>query len=120
MAQEEVWLRRGVKARRTRDEGRVRSLMAMRVERAERREVLGTVSLKAEAADPSGKIVFEAQDVTKSYGDRVVVRDFSTRIIRGDRVGLIGPNGAGKTTLLRLLLADLSPDRGTVRHGANV
>jgi ATP-binding cassette subfamily F protein uup len=120
LAQEEVWLRRGVKARRTRDEGRVRSLMAMRDERATRREVMGTVALRADAADPSGKMVFEMEGVSKAYGDRVVVRSLSTRIVRGDRVGLIGPNGAGKTTLLRLLLEEIAPDHGTVRHGANV
>ncbi len=120
LAQEEAWLRRGVKARRTRDEGRVRALLAMREERAQRREVLGAVSLRADAADPSGKVVFEAERVTKAYGDKVVVRDLSTRVMRGDRVGLIGPNGAGKTTVLRLLLGDLLPDSGGVRRGANV
>jgi ATP-binding cassette subfamily F protein uup len=120
LAEEEVWLRQGVKARRTRDEGRVRALLAMRAERAERRDVMGAVNLRAERADPSGKLVFEAEQVSKAYGDRTVVRDFSTRIMRGDRLGLIGANGAGKTTLLRLLLGDLEPDEGSVRRGANV
>ncbi len=120
LAQEETWLRRGVKARRTRDEGRVRALMAMRAERAARREVIGTVRLRVDRADSSGRMVFEADEVQKAYGDRVVVRDFSTRIMRGDRVGLIGPNGAGKTTVLRILLGELEPDAGTVRRGANV
>jgi ATP-binding cassette subfamily F protein uup len=120
LAQEEAWLRQGVKARRTRDEGRVRALMAMRSERAARRDVVASVKLRAEQADPSGRLVFEAEDVWKAYGDRVVVRELSTRVMRGDRVGLIGPNGAGKTTLLRLLLGDLDPDRGTIRHGTNV
>jgi ATP-binding cassette subfamily F protein uup len=120
LAEEEVWLRQGIKARRTRDEGRVRALLAMRAERAQRREVMGTVNLKAERAEASGKLVFEAEEVNKAYGDRVVVRDFSTRVIRGDRIGLIGPNGAGKTTLLRMLLGELAPDGGTVRLGANV
>jgi ATP-binding cassette subfamily F protein uup len=120
LAEEEVWLRQGVKARRTRDEGRVRALLAMRVERAQRREVMGTVNLKAERADASGKLVFEAEEVSKSYGDRPVVREFSTRVMRGDRIGLIGPNGAGKTTLLRMLLGQLEPDTGSVRLGANV
>jgi ATP-binding cassette subfamily F protein uup len=120
MAQEEVWLRRGVKARRTRDEGRVRALMAMRLARAERRERLGAVNLRVERADPTGKMVFEAEGISKWFGDRPVIRSFSTRVLRGDRVGLIGPNGSGKTTLLRMLLGDLSPDTGTVRRGSNV
>ncbi len=120
LAQEEAWLRRGVKARRTRDEGRVKALLQMRDERASRRAVIGTVKLQVEKADASGRLVFEADHVSKSYDGRVVVRDCSTRILRGDRVGLIGPNGAGKTTLLRLLLGDLSPDAGEIRRGANV
>jgi ABC transport system ATP-binding/permease protein len=125
MAGEEVWLRRGVKARRTRDEGRVKALMAMRAERAERRNRAGNVRLNIESADSSGKMVFEAQDVNFTYPPRgnkpaIVVKDFSTRIMRGDRIGLIGPNGAGKTTLLRLLLGEIEPTSGEVRRGANV
>jgi ATP-binding cassette subfamily F protein uup len=120
LAEEEVWLRRGIKARRTRDEGRVKRLMEMRVERAARRSQIGTVRLSLEAAEAPGKLVIEAEHVVKAFGDRVVVCDFSTRVMRGDRIGLIGPNGAGKTTLLRLLLGELPPDAGTVRHGANV
>jgi ATP-binding cassette subfamily F protein uup len=120
LAEEEVWLRQGIKARRTRDEGRVKALLAMRVERAARREHLGRVRLDVTMAESTGRMVFEAEHVRKAYGDVVVVADFSTRIIRGDRVGLIGPNGAGKTTLLRLLLRELEPDTGEVRHGANV
>jgi ATP-binding cassette subfamily F protein uup len=120
LAEEEAWLRRGVKARRTRDEGRVRALLAMRDVRAARRERLGTVRLQVERADPSGKLVFEADNVSKGYGDRAVVSGLTTRIVRGDRIGLIGPNGAGKTTLLRLLLGEIAPDSGTVRQGANV
>jgi ATP-binding cassette subfamily F protein uup len=120
LAQEEAWLRQGIKARRTRNEGRVRALMALRTERAARRDVVGTARLRVEQAEGSGRLVFEAQRVHKEYGGRVVVDDFSTRIMRGDRVGLIGPNGAGKTTLLRLLLKDLEPDSGDVRHGTNV
>ncbi|MGE3704345.1 MAG: ribosomal protection-like ABC-F family protein [Vicinamibacterales bacterium] len=120
LAQEEAWLRRGVKARRTRDEGRVRALMAMRAERAERRQAMGTVRLQVGRSDASGRLVFEASVVSKAYGGTPVVRDFSTRILRGDRIGLIGPNGAGKTTLLRLLLGETAPDTGEVRRGANV
>jgi ABC transport system ATP-binding/permease protein len=120
LAEEEAWLRQGIKARRTRNEGRVRALLQMREERASRREQVGAVRLQVEQADPSGKMVFEVEHVSKAFGEAVVVHDFSVRIVRGDRVGLIGPNGAGKTTLLRLLLGDLAPDAGEVRHGANV
>jgi ATP-binding cassette subfamily F protein uup len=120
MAGEEVWLRRGVKARRTRDEGRVKALMAMRAERADRRSRAGNVRLSIDSAESSGKMVFEAEDVSFEYAAAPVVDRFSTRIMRGDRIGLIGPNGAGKTTLLRLLLGELQPTRGEVRRGANV
>jgi len=120
LAGEEVWLRRGVKARRTRDEGRVRALMAMREERAARRAQTGTVRLQAERAESSGQLVFEAKGISRQFGGQSVVRDFSTRIMRGDRIGVIGPNGAGKTTLLRMLIGELAPDSGEVRQGANV
>jgi ATP-binding cassette subfamily F protein uup len=120
LAEEEAWLRQGVKARRTRNEGRVRALMAMREERAARREQPAAVRLQIEPARSSGQLVLEADAVTKAYGSKLVVADFSTRIMRGDRIGLIGPNGSGKTTLLRLLLGELAPDRGGVRRGANV
>ena len=120
MAQEEAWLRRGVKARRTRDEGRVRALMAMREERASRRPMAGNVRLDIAVASRSGQMVFEAEHVTKAYDGRPVVHDFSTRIMRRDRIGLIGPNGAGKTTLLRLLIGTIEPDAGEVRRGTNV
>jgi ATP-binding cassette subfamily F protein uup len=120
LAEEETWLRQGVKARRTRNEGRVRALMAMREERAARRELAGAVRLQIETARSSGQLVLEADAVSKNYGSKPVVRDFSARIMRGDRIGLIGPNGAGKTTLLRLLLGELAPDQGEVRRGANV
>jgi ABC transport system ATP-binding/permease protein len=120
LAEEEAWIRRGIKARRTRNEGRVRALMAMRDERASRRAQAGIVRLQLGAADPSGKLVFEADRLSKQYAGQRVVHDFSARIMRGDRIGLIGPNGAGKTTLLRLLMGELLPDSGEIRHGANV
>jgi ATP-binding cassette subfamily F protein uup len=120
LAEEEAWLRQGVKARRTRNEGRVRALLKMRKERAGRRAHVGTVRLQVEHADQSGRMVFEAEDVSTSFDGKVVVRGFSARIMRGDRVGVIGPNGAGKTTLLRIVLGELQPDHGEVRHGANV
>ncbi len=120
LAGEEVWLRQGIKARRTRDEGRVRALMAMRGERAARRVQMGAVRLQVERADPSGRLVFEIDGIGKAFGETLIMREFSTRIMRGDRIGLIGPNGSGKTTMLRMLLGELSPDRGEVRRGANV
>ena len=120
MASEEVWLRRGVKARRTRDEGRVKALMAMRAERAARRAQIGNLRMQIEQADPTGKMVCEAKGVSHRFDSTPVVRDLSLRVMRGDRIGLIGPNGAGKTTLLRLLLGELTPQSGTIRHGANV
>jgi ATP-binding cassette subfamily F protein uup len=120
MSEEEIWIRQGIKARRTRDEGRVKALVAMRAEHAARRARIGNVRLQMERSEPSGKLVFEAEHVSKAYGDVPVVNDFSTRVMRGDRIGLIGPNGAGKTTLLRLLLGELPPDSGEVRAGANV
>jgi ABC transport system ATP-binding/permease protein len=121
LADEEEWLRQGIKARRTRNEGRVRALMAMREERAARREQIGNVRMQVEQADQSGKMVFELTHVSKSFvTGQCTIDNFSTRIMRGDRIGLIGPNGAGKTTLLRLLLGEIAPDEGIVRHGANV
>ncbi len=120
LAQEEAWIRRGVEARRTRDEGRVRRLEALRRERAARRDRLGSVTLALEEGERSGKLVAELTGVSKAFGGKVVVRDFSCRILRGDKVGLIGPNGAGKTTLIRLLLGELAPDSGTVRLGTKL
>ena len=120
LAAEEVWLRRGVKARRTRNEGRVKALLKMRAKRATRHARMGSVRLPAERAAPSGRVVLEAEGVFKSFDGGPVIRDVTTRILRGDRVGLIGPNGAGKTTLLRLLLGELRPDQGDIRRGTNV
>ncbi len=119
LAQEEVWIRKGVEARRTRDEGRVRRLEALRRERAARRDRLGQVELSVDPGERSGRLVAELVAVSKSFGAHTVVREFSTIVQRGDRVGLIGPNGAGKTTLLRLLLGVLEPDAGQVRLGTN-
>ncbi|AEG91620.1 candidate ABC transporter, ATP-binding component with duplicated domains [Ramlibacter tataouinensis TTB310] len=120
LAQEEVWIRKGVEARRTRAQGRINRLETLRQTRAARREALGRVKLDVASGLPSGKIVAELTEVSKSFGDKAVVRDFSATILRGDKVGLIGPNGAGKTTLLKLILGELAPDSGKVRQGANL
>ncbi|MEJ2111369.1 MAG: ATP-binding cassette domain-containing protein, partial [Acidobacteriota bacterium] len=120
LAGEEAWLRQGIKARRTRNEGRVRALLAMRQERADRRALVGSARFRLESAEPSGRMVFEAESVSKSFDTVQVIKNFSVRIMRGDRIGLLGSNGAGKTTLLRLLLGELAPDAGTVRRGTNV
>ena len=120
LAQEETWIRQGIKARRTRDEGRVRRLKAMRVERLQRRELAGNVRMEAAQGESSGKKVIEAKDVSFAFGDRSMVRGFSTTILRGDRIGLIGPNGSGKTTLLKLLLGELQPQAGEIRAGTNL
>jgi ATP-binding cassette subfamily F protein uup len=119
-AQEEVWIRRGVEARRTRNEGRVKRLERLREERAARRERLGNVKLAIDARERSGKLVAELVDVTKRFGDRVVVDRLTTTIVRGDRIGILGPNGAGKSTLVKLILGQLAPDSGTVRTGTNL
>ena len=121
LAEEEAWLRQGIKARRTRNEGRVRALLAMREERAARRSQIGSVRFQTEISERSGQMVLEVGRVSKSFDGRAfVVRDFSARVMRGDRVGLIGANGSGKTTLLKLLIGELDPDDGEVRRGANV
>jgi len=120
IAAETVWLRQGVKARRTRNQGRLRALYALRKVRGEQRSQTGNVNLAVTAAPNSGKLVTEAKSISKSFGDTCVIRDFSTRLQRGDRIGLIGPNGAGKTTLLNLLMGALAPDEGTVRLGTNL
>jgi ATP-binding cassette subfamily F protein uup len=120
LAQEEVWIRQGIKARRTRDEGRVRRLEAMRRERAARREQTGNVRMDTAQAGASGKKVIEAKSVSFAFGGRPLVRDFSTTIMRGDRIGLIGANGSGKTTLLKLLLGQLQPQAGEIRIGTQL
>ena len=120
LAQEEVWIRKGVEARRTRSVGRVARLEQMRVERGARREVQGNVKLEVSQGDRSGKIVAELTDVTKRYGDKIVVDNFTATIMRGDKVGILGANGVGKTTLLKLILGELAPDSGTVRNGTNL
>ncbi len=120
LAQEEVWIRQGIKARRTRDEGRVRRLKAMRNERAARREQVGKVKMDVAEGQSSGKKVIEAKGVSFAHGDKLLLRDFDTTILRGDRIGLIGPNGSGKTTLLKLLLDELQPSAGEVRQGTQL
>jgi ATP-binding cassette subfamily F protein uup len=120
LAQEEVWIRKGVEARRTRNEGRVRQLEQLRRDRAARRERIGDVSFQLDAGERSGKLVAELEHVNKSYGDKVLIKDFTTRLMRGDRIGLIGPNGAGKTTLLKLILGEIEPDSGKVKRGTNL
>jgi ATP-binding cassette subfamily F protein uup len=120
LAQEEVWIRKGVEARRTRSVARIARLQALRAQRAARRDVVGRVRLEIDAAAASGRIVAALEHVTKSFGELCVVRDFSATILRGDKVGLIGPNGSGKTTLLQLILGQLEPDRGVVRRGTRL
>jgi ATP-binding cassette subfamily F protein uup len=126
LAQEEAWIRKGIEARRTRNEGRVRALKAMREARRRRRERQDTARMQVQEAERSGSLVIEAKGVTFSYGHgesddtRPVIRDLTTTIMRGDKVGIIGPNGSGKTTVLRLLLGNLTPSEGTVRHGTNL
>jgi len=119
-AQEEVWIRRGVEARRTRNEGRVKRLESLRVQRAERRERIGNVKLTLDSGERSGKLVGELTNVSKRFGDKVIVRNLSLRIQRGDRLGLIGANGAGKSTLIKLILGQLPPDSGEIKLGSNV
>ena len=120
LREEEAWIRTGIKARRTRNEGRVRRLEAMRRERAARLDRQGSVKLDLDASSDSGKIVIEADEAGFSYGDQTILRPFSTTILRGDRVGVIGPNGSGKTTLLKLLLGELEPSNGKVRQGTRL
>ena len=120
LAQEEVWIRQGIKARRTRNEGRVRALKAMRDERQQRRERSGSADFKVEGAGASGKIVAELEGVNMSYGDQRILTNFSTIIQRGDRIGIVGPNGAGKSTLVRIILGELQPDSGSVKFGSKL
>ncbi len=119
-AQEEVWIRKGIEARRTRNEGRVRRLEALRRERAARRERLGRMNLVIDAGERSGKVVVEATGLTKSFGERVIVKDLDFMIMRGDKLGLVGHNGTGKSTLIRLLLGEITPDKGRVKLGTNL
>ncbi len=120
LAQEEAWIRQGVKARRTRNEGRVRQLEKLRLERAARRERQGNVKLSLDAGERSGKLVAELDHVIKAYGDRTLINGFTTRIMRGDRIGLLGPNGIGKTTLLKLILGEEEADSGIIQRGTNM
>jgi ATP-binding cassette subfamily F protein uup len=120
LAQEEVWVRKGIKARRTRNEGRVRELQELRRQRQTRREQLGKVRMDITAGGLSGKLVAVLDKVSFRYEDRPVIEDFSATVLRGDKIGIIGPNGAGKTTLLRLMLGDLAPDRGAIKLGTNL
>ncbi|ATC82189.1 MULTISPECIES: ATP-binding cassette ATPase Uup [Pseudoalteromonas] len=120
LAEEEAWIRQGVKARRTRNEGRVRELKQLRVERKARVEQVGKTDFNIETADRSGKLVFEAKHLSHAFKDKVIANDFSTLVMRGDRIGLVGPNGIGKTTLLKLLFGDLEADSGHVKQGVNL
>jgi ABC transport system ATP-binding/permease protein len=120
LAQEETWIRQGIKARRTRNEGRVRALEKMRLQRESRRERSGTAKLTAQQADASGKIVIEAEGLSFAWDDKPIVRDFSCKIMRGEKIGLLGPNGSGKSTLIQLLLQQVKPDAGWVRTGTRL
>lgn len=120
LAQEEVWIRKGIQARRTRDEGRVRRLEALRRERSQRRERMNNVNFTVDSGERSGKLVAELSEVHLSFDDKVIINNFSTRIIRGDKIGLVGPNGIGKSTLLKLILGELAPSSGTVELGSKL
>lgn len=120
LAEEEVWIRKGVKARRTRNEGRVKALERMRIEKQNQRQQIGKATIQAQEAESSGHLVIKASQLGFNYGDHCIIRDFSTQIMRGDKIGVIGANGSGKTTLLRVLLGQLEPHKGKVRLGTNL
>ncbi len=120
LSQEEVWIRQGIKARRTRNQGRVRALLSLRKERQARRETVGKARLQTQKAETSGKLRLQAKNVSYQFDQQNIIDNFSTTIIRGDKVGIIGPNGCGKTTLLKLLLGELSPQEGNIKHGTNL
>jgi ATP-binding cassette subfamily F protein uup len=120
LAQEEVWIRKGIEARRTRNEGRVRALKRLREERKQRRELSGKVRMQISAENRSGRLVIEAENVSYSYNNKTIIKDFTATIQRGDKVGIVGANGSGKTTLLKLLMGQLMPTQGEVEHGTNV
>lgn len=120
LAQEEVWIRQGIKARRTRNEGRVRALEQLRRERSQRLDKVGKVNLQVETGESSGKVVIEAEGISKSFAGKAIIRPFSTKIMRGDRIGILGPNGVGKSTLLKMLLGELEPDTGKVELGTKL
>jgi ATP-binding cassette subfamily F protein uup len=120
LSQEEAWIRQGIKARRTRNEGRVRALQELREQYRQRRNRSGKVKLQLDKGEQSGKLVFDAENINLAFGDNTVIRDFSTTIMRGDRIGIIGPNGVGKSTLIRVLLGKLTPDSGRVRGGTKL
>src|SRR5205814_6756445 len=120
LAEEEAWIRQGIKARRTRNEGRVRALQTLRREKAERLEGQGKARFSLDAGALSGKVVVDVRRVNFGYDDKVIVRDFSTRILRGERIGIIGPNGSGKSTLLKLILGELKPSSGEVVLGTRL
>ncbi len=120
LAQEEQWIRKGIEARRTRNEGRVRALKRLREQRRERRELSGKVRMQIQTENRSGRLVIEAENVSFSYEDKTIIRNFSTTIQRGDKIGIVGPNGSGKTTLLRILMGELPPSQGEIRHGVNI
>jgi ATP-binding cassette subfamily F protein uup len=120
LAQEEAWIRQGVEARRTRNEGRVRALKQLRLQRSERRDRIGQMEVRMQDAAPSGKLVFEALNVTQTFAGNTVIAEFSARIMRGDRIGIIGPNGCGKTTLIKLLIGEMEPTGGTIQRGTSL
>jgi ATP-binding cassette subfamily F protein uup len=120
LEEEEIWIRKGVKARRVRNEGRVKALERLRVEKQAQRQLIGQVRMRAQETEASGHLVIKAAHLGFAYGDKCLIKDFSTQIMRGDKIGVIGPNGCGKTTLLRILLGQLEPQKGKVRHGTNL